>query len=112
MSAITERPFAATRDGVRLSVRLVPKAAASRLVGLVATETGSALKVSVREPPVDGKANDALLRFLAATLKLPRRDFALAQGAADRRKLVHISGDPRRLVPHLEEVLLPWLKQA
>jgi len=112
VSAAAERPFAAARDGVRLSVRLLPKAAASRIIGLVDTEAGVALKISVSAPPVDGKANEALLRLLAEALHLPRRDFTLTLGAADRRKLVHVSGDPLRLMPHFEEKLLPWLKPA
>jgi uncharacterized protein len=112
VSPVAERPFAVARGGMHLSVRLVPKAAASRIIGLVATEAGTALKISVHAPPVDGRANEALLRLLAETLALPRRDFSLAQGAGDRRKLVHISGDPLRLKPQLEEALLPWLKPA
>ena len=112
MSAVAERPFAVARDGVRLSVHLVPKAAANRIQGVVAGETGPALKISVHAPPVEGKANEALLRFLADTLALPRRAFSLLQGASDRRKLVLISGDPVILKSHLEEVLLPWLKPA
>jgi len=113
VSPVLERPFATARDGVHLAVRLVPKASKSRILGLVATEERrQALKISVQAPPTEGKANEALLRLLAETLDLPRRDFSLALGANDRRKLVHVSGDPQRLTQHLEKALLPWLKPA
>jgi uncharacterized protein len=106
------RPFAAAADGVRVAVRLTPGAATERIAGLASEADGSvALKVGVTAPPEAGKANDALLRLLAKTLHLPRRDLTLALGAGDRRKLVHIAGDPAMLVRRLEEVLRPWLRQ-
>jgi uncharacterized protein len=105
------RPFAAAPDGVRLAVHLTPGAAAERIAGLAGDADGRlALKVGVTAPPEAGKANDALLRLLAKTLHLPRRDLTLAMGAGDRRKVIHIAGDPAVLVRRLEEVLRPWLR--
>jgi len=106
-------PFAAAPDGVRLAVRLAPKAAASRIVGLIEDGSGGvALKVAVTAPPEAGKANDALLALLAKTLGLKRRDIQLVLGAADRRKLLHIAGDPAALAAQLTERLGPWLKRG
>jgi hypothetical protein len=103
-------PFAAAPDGLRLKVRLAPKASAARILGL-ATEAdgGVALKIAVTAPPEAGKANDALLALVAELLDLARRDVTLALGAANRRKLVHVAGDPAALARRLEEVLQPWL---
>lgn len=104
-------PFAAMPDGVRLAVRLTPKASSARIIGLIEDGSGGvALKVAVTAPPEAGKANDALLALLAETLGLKRRDLHLALGAADRRKLVHIAGDPAALAARLEERLAPWLR--
>ncbi len=103
-------PFAARHDGVRLAVRLTPKASADRVIGLAAeSDGGVALKVAVTAAPEAGKANDALLRLLARLFRLPRRDFAIVQGAADRRKIVHITGEPASLARKIEEDLRPWL---
>jgi uncharacterized protein len=107
-AAAPDLPFAVARDGMRLAIRLVPKSATSRILGLV----DGALKVAVHAAPEDGKANDALLRLLAQSLRLPRRDLTLAMGATQRKKLVHIAGDPARLAPLLAEALEPWLKRA
>ncbi|MBX3604355.1 MAG: DUF167 domain-containing protein [Piscinibacter sp.] len=49
-----------------------------------------ALRVRLAAPPVDGRANDALLRWLAGELGLPRRALALVRGAGARRKAVEI----------------------
>jgi len=104
-------PLTAAPGGVRLCVRLQPGASAERIIGLIVeADGGLALKVAVTAPPAEGRANDALLRLLAKTMRLPKRDLSLAQGAADRRKLVHVAGDAVLLMPRLEQALAPWLK--
>jgi uncharacterized protein len=112
VSAAPGRPFAAAPDGARLAVRLTPKAAAARILGVIEDGAGGwALKVAVTAPPEAGKANDALLALLAKTLGLKRHALSLALGAADRRKLVHIAGNAADLATQLEERLAPWLRR-
>jgi uncharacterized protein (TIGR00251 family) len=103
------QPFAATSDGVRLAVRLTPKASAERIVGL-ADEAGGGvvLKVAVTAAPEGGKANAALLKLLARAFRLPARDFAVVRGASDRRKIVAVTGAPAALAARLKEGLRPW----
>jgi len=106
-------PFAAARGGVRLAVRLVPKAKADRILGLAEEADGAvALKIAVHAPPQEGRANEALLRFLAQVLRVKRSDLTLVLGAADRRKLVHIAGEPAALMMRLEEELRTWLRRG
>jgi len=50
------------------------------------------LKVALAAPPVDGKANERLLDFFAASLRVPRRRVHLQTGAASREKTVRIEG--------------------
>lgn len=96
-------------DGLRLAVRLAPKASAERIIGFAAdADGGIVLKIAVTAAPEAGKANDALLALLARLLRVPKRDLTLARGAGDRRKLVHIAGDPAMLARRLEAVLEPW----
>lgn len=98
---------------MRLSVRLTPKAAAERIVGVVENGHGGwALKIGVTAPPVDGKANDALIKLLARRFGLKQRDFAIASGSTDRSKVIEIHGDPTTLASRLAEGLRPWLKRA
>lgn len=72
----------------QLAIKAVPNAARSELVGWL----GDALKVKLKAPPVDGKANAELCRFLAATLDLPKGAVTLATGASARQKRVQIDG--------------------
>jgi uncharacterized protein (TIGR00251 family) len=103
------QPFAATSDGVRLAVRLTPKASAERIVGLAdEADGGVVLKVAVTAPPEGGKANAALLKLLARAFRLPARDFAVVRGASDRRKIVAVTGAPAALAARLKEGLRPW----
>jgi len=72
----------------RLRVRVAPGARAAAVVG----RHGSAWKLRVAAPPVDGKANEAVLRLLAETLALPRARVALVSGHGGRDKVVELSG--------------------
>jgi uncharacterized protein (TIGR00251 family) len=72
----------------QLEIRAVPNAAHSEVVGWL----GDALKVKIKAPPVDGKANAELCRFLAAELGLPKGSVTLTRGASSRQKCVAING--------------------
>jgi uncharacterized protein (TIGR00251 family) len=69
-------------------VRVQPRAAQDALAGVRA----GALVVRLNAPPVDGRANEALLRFLAGVLGLPPSALALVRGASSRDKVVRIAG--------------------
>ena len=77
----------AVADGVVLDVSVVPGAARTEPVGL----HDDALRIRLAAPPVDGKANDALVAWLAAELRCPRRSVVLQRGPASRRKQVAIA---------------------
>ncbi len=81
----------AVRDvggGVEVLVFCQPKAARSALVGT----HGGALKVKVKAPPVEGKANRALLDLLAGVLAVPRGRLTLVSGEQSRNKRVRVDG--------------------
>lgn len=71
-----------------LAIKAVPNAAKSEVVGWL----GDALKIKLKAPPVDGKANAELRRFLAETLGLPKAAVTLATGETARQKRVQIEG--------------------
>ena len=69
-----------------LRVHLVPNAKIDSVVG----EYGGAIKIKLRAPAVEGKANAALIRFLADQLKLPLHSIVLERGRRSRDKLIRI----------------------
>jgi uncharacterized protein (TIGR00251 family) len=74
--------------GVELSVFCQPKAARSALIGM----HGGALKAKVKAPPVEGRANRALLDLLAGALGVPRGRLTLVSGKQSRNKRVRVDG--------------------
>ena len=64
---------------------------------------GDALKIRLAAPPVDGRANLALLRFLADALNLPPAAVVLKSGHASRRKVIEIRGAPSDAVAALSQ---------
>jgi uncharacterized protein YggU (UPF0235/DUF167 family) len=69
-------------------VRVQPRASRTELAG----PHGGALRIRLAATPVDGAANDALLRWLADRLGVPRAAVTLEAGAASRSKLVRVEG--------------------
>ena len=70
------------------SVKVVPRANKNQIVG---KESG-AVKIRLNAPPVDGKANEALVRFLAETLGVARSQIEIVAGHASRHKVVRVRG--------------------
>ena len=71
-----------------LSVHRVPNAKIDKVVG----EHGGAIKIKLRAAAVEGKANVALISFLAERLKIPARTVVLLRGQKSRSKLVRVDG--------------------
>lgn len=75
-------------DGCTLSVRVHPGAKKNAVTGIHA----GAVKIALNAPPVDGRANEALIAFIAEQLSLPRSRIALISGASSRSKVLRITG--------------------
>ena len=71
-----------------LRVHIVPNAKIDCVVG----EHGGAVKIKLRAPAVEGKANAALISFLAEQLNISRRAIALERGHKSRDKLIRVNG--------------------
>jgi uncharacterized protein (TIGR00251 family) len=75
-------------NAVILTLHVQPGAKRSELAGL----HGDALKIRLAAPPIEGRANDALLRFIAELFAVPQRNVELMRGAQSRHKSVMIRG--------------------
>ena len=84
--------YRVTADGcVTLTLHIQPGAKKTELAGL----HGDALKIRLAAPPVDGKANEALLKFIAETLGMSKTAITLKSGHTSRRKVLEIKGADR-----------------
>jgi len=87
---------------VSLLVHVQPKASRTRIAGL----HGEALKVCITSPPVDGKANAAVIQFFAKLFKIPKAAVTIAGGESSREKRLILEGIS---APRAEAVLQPLL---
>jgi len=78
------------RDGdmFTLTLHVQPGAKRTEISGL----HGEALKIRLAAPPIEGRANEALLRFIADTFGVPLRQVELKQGGQSRHKVVMVTG--------------------
>jgi uncharacterized protein (TIGR00251 family) len=100
------KPYAAVEGGVRLAVRVIPRASRTALDGIVQDADGKPLlKLRLKAPPVEGAANAALIAFLAEELGLRKADITLRSGETGRTKLLILSGDSAGLRKRLDALL-------
>lgn len=84
-------------EDIVLTLHIQPSAKRSEIVGL----HGDALKIKLAAPPIEGRANEALLKFIAKLFEVPLRQVELKQGGQSRHKVVAITGskvDPKSLL--------------
>jgi uncharacterized protein (TIGR00251 family) len=81
-------PILSSASGCTFSVRIHPRSRKNTITG----QLGDALKLSLTAPPVEGKANQACVEFLAEVLKVPRSSVSIASGQSSRNKVIRVTG--------------------
>ena len=92
--------------GVRLAVQITANAKKTEVIGVL----DDVLKVKLQAQPIEGKANEALIRFLADRLSVPRSAITLTHGQTNKRKLLEIAA--AKLTPEAVSALLPGVGRA
>lgn len=95
-------PIRDSAQGATFSVKVHPRAKRNAIAG----EMGDALKVALTAPPVEGKANEACVAFLAELLGVSRSSVVIVTGESSRQKVVRVAGmsadEVRRRLEHPE----------
>lgn len=92
------------KDGaVVLTVHVQPKSSRTKIAGLFGDD---AVKICITAPPVDGKANEALIAFLAKLFKLPKSAISLEAGQQGRTKQFRLTGTT---LDAAEQTIAPFL---
>lgn len=85
----------AVESGVTVAVRAQPGAKKTAIAGIYGEGTNAQLKIAVQAPPVEGRANEALIEFLAETFGLPKSAVTLVAGGLSRSKVFLLRGISR-----------------
>ena len=80
-------PVKETATGVTFAIRVQPRARKNAIKGTA----GDAIKLAVTAPPVEGKANQAVIEFFADFFAIPRSSVSIASGETSRNKVVRVS---------------------
>lgn len=94
---VDAEPWRIVPAGLRVRVRLTPKASRDAIDGIEATAEGPALKARVRAVPAEGEANAAAVRLIADWLGVAKGTVTLVAGAKSRIKTLAIAGDGEAL---------------
>lgn len=80
--------FHESGDSITFNVKVIPRAKRDEIVGV----EGDAVKIRLNAPPVEGRANEALVKFLAAVFDIPRAQIEIVRGETSRHKVVRVRG--------------------
>jgi uncharacterized protein (TIGR00251 family) len=89
--------FSVKDRGLTFAVRVVPRASRSEITG----EHNGALRIRIAAPPVEGAANQELIRLLAKSFKLPQNAVEIVSGAGSKTKVVRITGADSAMLEQL-----------
>jgi uncharacterized protein (TIGR00251 family) len=81
-------PIRETPSGATFQVKVHPRTKKNAITG----EVGGALKLALTAPPIEGRANQACIEFLAEVLKVPRSSVTIAAGESSRNKVIRVRG--------------------
>ncbi|MFC5476434.1 DUF167 domain-containing protein [Paraherbaspirillum soli] len=87
--------------GIRLALQVMPNAKKSQVIG----PFDDVLKVRLQAQPIEGKANEALIRYLAESLDVPRSAVSITHGHTSKRKMVEVHA-PHLTAETVQQVLL------
>ena len=99
----------AVAGGVTLAVRAQPGAKKTAITGVYGEGAAAQLKIAVQAPPIEGRANEALIAFLAGFFGLPRNRIELLTGELSRSKVFLVRGLP---LAEVERLLAPSISPA
>ena len=88
-------------NDIRLSVQVLPNAKKTEVVGLL----DGALKIRLKAQPIEGQANEELIRFIATQIKVPKKQIIVVRGITSRLKVVEIKA--QREIEEISRLLLP-----
>jgi uncharacterized protein (TIGR00251 family) len=97
-------PIRESTKGISLAVKVQPRARKNAVNGVV----GEALKLALTAPPVEGRANQAVVEFLAELFRIPRSSVTIASGLSNRNKVIRLTGVSRLAV---EQRLMAILRE-
>lgn len=81
-----------TNDGVSFAVRVSTHAGRTQFTGVMGEGTDAVFKIALAAPPVEGRANEALISYLAEMLDVPRSAVEVTSGEHSRNKIVRVKG--------------------
>ncbi len=80
--------YTARESSITFAVRVQPRASQSKIAG----EIEGSLKIKIAAPPVDGEANEELIRFLSKWFEVPKREIEIVSGETAKNKIIRIHG--------------------
>lgn len=107
---MTRVPVRDAPGGARFSVRVAPRASRNAIAGVLGEGEEAALKIALQAPPIEGRANDALIAYLSELLDTPRASIEITAGQHSRNKTILVRGRSAAMIAAVLEGELQKVK--
>ncbi len=97
----TDNLCKSTKEGVTLEIKVIPRANRSEIVGIL----DERLKIKVKSPPVDGKANKEIIKFFSSFLGIPKKDIEILRGTSSSHKTIIFRGRGEEIEQRIRKYL-------
>ena len=81
------------KNGIKFGIKVVPNSSKCEISGMIE----DSLKIKLDVPPIEGKANEKLLKFLSKLLEVPKTSISIISGEAGKNKILFIKGNAEEL---------------
>ena len=88
-------------NGIKVQVKVLPNSSKCEITGII----DNAVKIKLDVPPVEGKANEKLIKFLSKVLNIPKTSISISGGEVSRNKVLFIQGNPDELSIRLKSLI-------
>lgn len=88
-------------NGIKFGIKVVPNSSKCEILGVI----GGCVKVKLDVPPIEGKANEKLIKFLSKYFGVPKTNISIISGDTGRNKILFIKGNPEILSEKLKNFL-------
>ena len=97
------RLYKLTKEGIVLEVKVIPRASRNEIVGIL----DDRLKLKIKSPPLEGRANKEIVNFFSSFLNMPKRDIEILRGTTSSHKSILFYGKGKDVV----EKIISYLKE-
>jgi hypothetical protein len=88
-------------NGIKFQIKLIPNSSRCEILGI----SEGILKIKIDAPPIEGRANEKIIKFLSEILRIPKSKISIISGEKSKTKLIFVEGNPEEIEEKIKNIL-------